>query len=110
LDDTQRRVALVTGAGQGIGRGIALRLAREGFDIAVLDVNGETAQAVSVEVEAIDQRALTLVVNLLDVPTINDAMARLVGRCSQMRGYYPLAGGYTPNYDVVSLVSFAPML
>jgi len=35
---SKRPVALVTGAGQGIGRGIALELARRGFDIAGLDV------------------------------------------------------------------------
>jgi len=35
---TKRPVALVTGAGQGIGRGIALELARQGFDIAGLDI------------------------------------------------------------------------
>jgi NAD(P)-dependent dehydrogenase (short-subunit alcohol dehydrogenase family) len=35
---SKRPVALVTGAGQGIGRGIALELARKGFDIAGLDV------------------------------------------------------------------------
>ena len=72
------RVAMVTGAGQGIGRGIALRLAREGFDVAVLDVNGETARAVSDEVEAMGQRAMTLVVDLYDVPAIGEAVDRLV--------------------------------
>ncbi|GAB4533008.1 MAG: SDR family NAD(P)-dependent oxidoreductase [Anaerolineae bacterium] len=79
MDDTQRRVALVTGAGQGIGRGIALRLAREGFDVAVLDINAETAQAVSAEVEGMGRRARALVVDLLDVPAIRVAIERLVG-------------------------------
>jgi len=39
------QVALVTGGGQGIGRAIVLRFAREEADIAVLDVNRETAEA-----------------------------------------------------------------
>jgi acetoin reductase-like protein len=69
---------MVTGAGQGIGRGIALRLAREGFDVAVLDVNGETAQAVCDEIETAGQRAITLLVDLYDVPAIEVAVERLV--------------------------------
>jgi acetoin reductase-like protein len=77
VDDQDRRVAMVTGAGQGIGRAIALRLAREGFDVAILDVNAETARAVSDEVEAIGRRALTLVVDLLDVPAIELAVERV---------------------------------
>jgi meso-butanediol dehydrogenase/(S,S)-butanediol dehydrogenase/diacetyl reductase len=78
VNDQARRVAMVTVAGQGIGRGIALRLAREGFDVGVLDVNAETARAISDEVEAIGRRALTLVVDLLDVPAIELAVERLI--------------------------------
>jgi len=78
VNDEQHQVALVTGAGQGIGRSIALRLAREGYDVAVLDINGETAQAVCDEGEAIGRRALTLVVDLLDVPAIEVAVRRLI--------------------------------
>jgi meso-butanediol dehydrogenase/(S,S)-butanediol dehydrogenase/diacetyl reductase len=78
MNDKHRGVALVTGAGQGIGRSIALRLAREGYDVAVLDINSETARAVCEEVEAIGQRAMTLVVDLLDVPAIGVAVRRLI--------------------------------
>ena len=41
---TVPKVAVVTGAGQGIGRAIALRLARDGFAIGSLDFNLDTAQ------------------------------------------------------------------
>lgn len=78
MEDTQGRAALVTGAGQGIGRGIALRLAREGFDVAVLDVNPETARAVAEEVAGLGQRALALVVDLLRVTDIEPALGRVI--------------------------------
>ena len=49
--------ALVTGAGRGIGKAIALRLAREGADVAVTDINGEAAQATAKEIEALGRRS-----------------------------------------------------
>ena len=44
------RVGLVTGAGGGIGREIARRLAGEGMSVAVLDCDGSAAQAVAAEI------------------------------------------------------------
>jgi meso-butanediol dehydrogenase / (S,S)-butanediol dehydrogenase / diacetyl reductase len=53
----QGKVALVTGAGQGIGRAIALRLARDGADIAVVDVNEAKMNAVAEEVRKLGRKA-----------------------------------------------------
>ena len=53
------KVALVTGAGQGIGRAIALRLARDGAAIAIVDINDEKMQAVVAEVRAMGRKATT---------------------------------------------------
>ena len=43
----RRKIALVTGAGQGIGRGIALRLARDGADIAIVDLKEDKTKIVA---------------------------------------------------------------
>lgn len=51
------KVALVTGAGQGIGRAIALRLATEGAHIAIVDLNEEKMVAVADEVSRIGRKA-----------------------------------------------------
>jgi meso-butanediol dehydrogenase/(S,S)-butanediol dehydrogenase/diacetyl reductase len=53
------KVALVTGAGQGIGRAIALRLARDGADIAIVDINEEKMNDVAAEVKASGRKATT---------------------------------------------------
>ncbi|MDT6938606.1 acetoin reductase [Brucella pseudogrignonensis] len=53
------KVALVTGAAQGIGRGIALRLAKDGFDIALVDLKADKLEAVKKEVEGLGRKAST---------------------------------------------------
>ena len=47
------KIALVTGAAQGIGRGIALRLAKDGADIALVDLNLDKLRHVAEEVQAL---------------------------------------------------------
>jgi meso-butanediol dehydrogenase/(S,S)-butanediol dehydrogenase/diacetyl reductase len=60
------RVALVTGGGRGIGRGIALRLARDGADIALVDLGPEGVNAVADEVVEIGSKATTFVADVSD--------------------------------------------
>ncbi|KAB7627535.1 acetoin reductase [Alkalilimnicola sp. S0819] len=51
------QVALITGAGQGIGRGIALRLAKDGADIAIVDLDEDSMASVADEVRAVGRKA-----------------------------------------------------
>lgn len=58
------KVAIVTGAGQGIGEGIALALAREGVDVAVVDMNKETANETAKKIESLGRKALPMKVDV----------------------------------------------
>jgi glucose 1-dehydrogenase len=60
----QGKVAVVTGSGAGIGRAIAIRLAREGADVVVNDVNATSAAETRAEVESAGRRGLAVVANV----------------------------------------------
>lgn len=58
------KVAVVTGSGQGIGRAIALRLAKDGFNVALVDINSDKITAVAKEIEAIGRQATTITADI----------------------------------------------
>jgi meso-butanediol dehydrogenase/(S,S)-butanediol dehydrogenase/diacetyl reductase len=72
------KVALVTGAGQGIGRAIALRLARGGADVAVNDVSATGLEHVAAEVTALGRRSLALVADVSSTQHVTSMFDRLL--------------------------------
>jgi 3-oxoacyl-[acyl-carrier protein] reductase len=56
--------AIVTGAGQGIGRSISLKMAQEGADVVIAEMNADTGVQTAKEVEALGRRALFISVNV----------------------------------------------
>jgi 3-oxoacyl-[acyl-carrier protein] reductase len=69
--------ALVTGAAKGIGRAIALRLAREGYSVAVhFNTSRSEAEAVRLEIEALGGRAITLSADLTDAAQAQQLVSR----------------------------------
>ncbi len=78
LADLTGRTALVTGGGQGIGRGIVLTLARQGADVAIADINDDTAAAVAKEVEGLGRKAMTVHMNVLEKDTVDKGVADVI--------------------------------
>ena len=83
---SQTKVALVTGAGQGIGRGIALRLAQDGFDIAVadLDFQAEKGAGVVKEIEALGRKAVFVTA---DVSSRDQVFAAVATAANALGGF-----------------------
>ena len=68
------KVALVTGAGRGIGRGIALRLARDGAAVALVDITPDGINDVAEEVAEIGPNATTFVADVSKRGEVYDAV------------------------------------
>jgi NAD(P)-dependent dehydrogenase (short-subunit alcohol dehydrogenase family) len=69
------RTALVTGAGSGIGRAIALRLAGEGADVIILEARPEPGETVAAEIRAAGGLARVVVADVADTAAMRDAFA-----------------------------------
>ncbi len=68
-----QKCALVTGAGSGIGRAVCVALAREGADVAVADVSGQTAEATSQEVRKAGRKAVALLMDVTEPESVQAA-------------------------------------
>ncbi|HAI94801.1 MAG TPA: (S)-acetoin forming diacetyl reductase [Xanthomonadaceae bacterium] len=78
------KVAIVTGAGQGIGRAIALRLAKDGFAIGSLDFNIVTAQETADLVAAAGGAGLAVQVDVSQREQVLDAVDQVVARFGRL--------------------------
>jgi 2-hydroxycyclohexanecarboxyl-CoA dehydrogenase len=78
------KTALVTGGGRGIGRAIALGLAEEGAQVAVLDILEDNARAVAGEIEGLGKKSLALGADLTRRADVNRAVADVLAQWGQI--------------------------
>jgi 3-oxoacyl-[acyl-carrier protein] reductase len=97
------KVAVVTGAAQGIGRAVALRMGREGAKVVLADLQAEKAQAVANEVQALGAQALAFGVNVADEASVKRMAQSALERFGRADILVNVAGIYYPKASVVDL-------
>jgi 3-oxoacyl-[acyl-carrier protein] reductase len=78
------QVAIVTGGARGIGREIALLLAKAGADCVLFDVNEQLLNQTVVELQALGRRAVGLVVDVTDGKVVDDAVAKALDKLGRL--------------------------
>jgi NAD(P)-dependent dehydrogenase (short-subunit alcohol dehydrogenase family) len=91
------RVAIVTGAGQNIGRAIALRLAGEGAAVAVVDRDAGRAEAVRDEIVGTGGRALAVIADVSDEDDVGRGVDQVVEELGGLDILVNNAGGPPPG-------------
>jgi NAD(P)-dependent dehydrogenase (short-subunit alcohol dehydrogenase family) len=72
------KIALVTGAGSGIGQAIALLLAKEGADIAVNDIDKPSAEATSLRIVRMGRRAIAIQADVANAQEVGSMVSRTI--------------------------------
>jgi 3-oxoacyl-[acyl-carrier protein] reductase len=84
MGQLEKQIAVVTGAGRGIGRAIALRLAAEGADVVCVSRTAENSSKVASEVQALGRRAWALALDVADSAAVAEAGAKVVADCGRV--------------------------
>ncbi len=83
---------MVTGAGSGIGGATARRMARDGFAIGVVDLDGDRAQAVSQEIEQAGGRSIPIAADVRSEVAIEGAVSTITRELGQLYALVNSAG------------------
>lgn len=78
MDRLEGRTALITGAGSGIGRECALRMAAEGAAVMCADINAEGAQTTAAQIAEHGGRSATMELDVTSEAAVQDALAQTV--------------------------------
>ncbi len=78
MSQLANQIAVITGAGRGIGRAIALRFAAAGADVVCISRTAENAEKAAGEVRALGRRAWALAVDVADTAAVNGAAEKIL--------------------------------
>ena len=78
------KIAIVTGSGRGIGKAVALRLAEEGANVVVADIDAATAEQTAEEIRALNRRALPRTIDDASVTEVQPMVDRAVAEFARI--------------------------
>ena len=84
MSQLQNQIAVVTGAGRGIGRAIALKFAAEGADVVCVSRTAENSGKVADEIRALGRKAWALAVDVSDSAAVSAAAEKILAECSKV--------------------------
>ena len=84
MSSLTNQIAVVTGAGRGIGRAIALKFANEGADVVVVSRTQENSEKVAAEIHALGRQAWAFAVDVADAATVNAAAKNILAATTKV--------------------------
>jgi 3-oxoacyl-[acyl-carrier protein] reductase len=84
MSQLANQIAVVTGAGRGIGRAIALKFAQEGANVAIVSRTPENSANVAAEIRALGRQAWCHAVDVADAVAVNAAAERILDECGRV--------------------------
>src|SRR5688572_19542025 len=89
----ESRAIFITGAGHGIGRETALRLSREGGNVALGDIDGDAATRTAESIVQAGGNAIAITCDVTDTPSVDSAITATVSRFGKLDVLVNVAGG-----------------
>ncbi|MCX8091844.1 MAG: 3-oxoacyl-[acyl-carrier-protein] reductase [Verrucomicrobiae bacterium] len=84
MNELLNQVAIVTGAGRGIGRAIALKFAAAGADVVCVSRTAENAEKVATEVRALGRKAWPCALDVADAAAVAAAAEKILADCGRV--------------------------
>ncbi|HKW28742.1 MAG TPA: 3-oxoacyl-[acyl-carrier-protein] reductase [Verrucomicrobiae bacterium] len=84
MSQLENQIAVVTGAGRGIGRAIALKFAAEGADVVCISRTQENSEKVASEVRGLGRKAWAHAMDVADAAAVNAAAEKILADCGNV--------------------------